>query len=142
MTDKINNERVVGQTKDVGFQIGVRKTFDIPIQQAWGLITSVEGINLWLGESADFHLEPGEAYQINDGATGEVRVVKPGSHFRLTWQPQGWQRPSLIQVRVIPSGRKTMISFHQEHLPGQPEREQRRQHWQKVLETLQKQLDG
>lgn len=29
MIDKSNDERVVGQTKDVGFQIGVRKTFDI-----------------------------------------------------------------------------------------------------------------
>ena len=29
MTAKSNDERVVGQPKDVGFQMGVRKIFDI-----------------------------------------------------------------------------------------------------------------
>lgn len=134
--------RVVGQTKSVGFEIGARKTFAVSPAQAWEAITSRAGRELWLGEAPDFRLEPGATYQTRDGAQGEVRVVNPGHHFRLTWQPTGWARASLIQVRVIPSGPKTIISFHQEHLRGPKEREQMRQRWQTALDQLQQAINS
>ena len=136
MINKIGENRVVGQTKDVGFQIGARKTFDISPQQAWDVITSDAGIELWLGEAPSFELTEGVTYQTDNGTKGEVRVVKPGSHIRMTWQPSEWDTPSLIQVRVFPSGTKTTIGFHQEHLAGPKEREAMRQRWQKVLQDL------
>ena len=137
-------QHVVGQTKDVGFQIGARKTLAISHKQAWDLITSEAGLKLWLGDAPDFRLEKGATYHTHDGAEGEVRVVNPGRHFRLTWQPIGWAWPSLIQVRVIPSGQKTVLSFHQEQLRGPKEREPRsvRQRWQNALDELQTLLNG
>jgi uncharacterized protein YndB with AHSA1/START domain len=137
MQDTANNRKIVGQTKDAGFQIGARKTFAVTPHHAWDVLTSTAGIALWLGDVADLRLEPGETYRTADGAEGEVRVVNTGGHFRLTWRPKGWDRPSLIQVRVIPSGVKTVISFHQEHLRGPKEREEMRQRWHKVLGELQ-----
>jgi uncharacterized protein YndB with AHSA1/START domain len=136
MTNKLDDNHVVGQTKDVGFQIGARKTFDISPAQAWDVITSDAGIETWLGAVSNFELKEGAVYQTDDGAVGEIRVVKPGGHFRMTWQPPDWERPSLIQVRVIPSGAKAVISFHQEHLAGPKEREAMRRRWQKVLKAL------
>ncbi|MDH3944043.1 MAG: hypothetical protein OEV06_08125 [Anaerolineae bacterium] len=65
-----------------------------------------------------------------------MRVFKPNSHLRLTHHPPGWPRPSTIQVRVIPSGDKTVIAFHQEHLPGPQERAQRRLHYHAALDKL------
>jgi uncharacterized protein YndB with AHSA1/START domain len=79
--------------------------------------------------------------ELSDSSQGEVRVFEPNSHLRITWQPQGWQRASLIQVRVMPAKTGTTISFHQEHLPGSAEREQRRTHFEAVLDKLDAMID-
>ena len=134
----MTEQHIIGKTKDTGFQIGVRKTFPISLEQAWKLITSREGIKLWLGEGIDFHLVKGQSYQTTDGARGEVCVVNPRENIRLTWQPPEWAQASTIQVRVIPGGReKTVISFHQEKLSNADEREKMRQRWEKALGELQ-----
>jgi uncharacterized protein YndB with AHSA1/START domain len=115
----------------------VRKTFPISLEQAWKLITSPEGVKLWLGEVEGFRLVKGLSYQTADGARGEVRVVNPRENIRLTWQPPEWVQASIIQVRVIPGGReKTVISFHQEKIPDEAEREKMRQRWEKALGEL------
>jgi uncharacterized protein YndB with AHSA1/START domain len=141
--DQVTAQRhVVGQTKDVGFQIGVRRTFATVPQHAWNVLTSNEGIKLWLGDAIEFQLKPGTTYQTREGIVGEVRVVKPGGHFRVTWQPEHWQQASTIQVRIIPRSGKTVVSFHQEHLLSEQERNQMQQRWQTVLEKLQLLLDS
>lgn len=126
----------VGKTKDVGYEIGVRRTFDLTPDRAWELITSPDGLAAWLGEGAALIPEKGADYQTTDGARGQVTVFKPGSHLRLTWQPGGWPRPSTIQVRVIAGPRKATISFHQEHLPGPHERIAMRDRWDAALGRL------
>jgi uncharacterized protein YndB with AHSA1/START domain len=133
-------QKVVGETKDVGFEIGVRRTFDVSPADAWKLLTSREGIRTWLGDAPGLRLEEGETYTTRDGASGEVRV-NSGRHIRITWQPPGWAKPSLIQVRAIPSRGKTVISFHQEHLAGPDERGEMRDRWKAALDTLTEILD-
>ena len=120
-----------GQTRSVGFEFGLRKTFSIDLRDAWQFLTSPEGIKMWLGDVHDFRLEKGHTYQSTDGASGEVRVVNPEVNIRLTWQPGGWPKPSTIQVRVIPAGNKTTIGFHQENLPDAKAREDMRQRWER-----------
>jgi uncharacterized protein YndB with AHSA1/START domain len=136
------SERPTGLTKDVGWEIGVRRTLPVEHTVAWRLITSPQGMAVWLGESASsVDLTPGATYDLPDGTRGEVRVVTPGSHFRLTWHPPGWPRPSTMQVRVIPKGAKTVIAFHQEHLPGSDEREARRAFFKGALDRLAELID-
>ena len=127
---------VVGQTKAVGFEIGVRKTFAISVDQAWALLTSPAVVDRWLGAGAAVAWAKGTRYTTADGTTGEIRVAKPLSHLRLTWQPPGWAKPSTVQVRVIASGEQTVISFHQEHLAGPTQRALMQQRWQAVLDYL------
>jgi uncharacterized protein YndB with AHSA1/START domain len=135
----MTDEHVVGKTKDVGFQVGVRRTFPISLEQAWKYLTSREGIEIWLGAVDNFHLTKGATYQTKDGASGEVRVVNRLENIRVTWQPQEWSQPSTIQVRVIPGGRgKTVVSFHQEKLPDAEVREQMLARWTGVLDEMQK----
>ena len=132
------NNRPVGQTKDAGWQIGVRRTLPIRHKKAWALITSPESLKIWLGAGADVALSEGGSYELPDGTHGEVRVWKPNSHLRITWQPKDWPRPSTIQVRAIPKDERTVIAFHQEHLPGAEEREARREFFTAVLDQLEK----
>lgn len=128
--------RPTGLTKDVGWQVGVRRTLPISQREAWDLVTSDQGLRLWLGQAAGIKLEEGARYELEDQSKGEMRVISPGSHLRLTWRPRGWPRPSTIQVRVIPKGEKSTIAFHQEHLPGPYEREAQRDHFKLALDGL------
>ncbi len=133
-------EKPVGLTKDVGYQIGARRTLPVDLETAWRLVTSVEGLEVWLGKAGKMEFTKGAAYKLADGSEGEIRVFKPGSHLRLTWQPVGWPRPSTIQVRVVPSRDKTVIAFHQEHLPDGAAREARRAHFSAALDALERML--
>jgi uncharacterized protein YndB with AHSA1/START domain len=126
--------RTVGKTRDAGFQIGARRTMPLPLAEAWQLLTSRDGVKIWLGAPID--LAGDAAYQLPDGTSGTVSVFKPNSHLRMSWQPPTWPRPSIIQVRAIPNGTRTTFAFHQEHLPGPDEREARRVHYTVALDTL------
>lgn len=129
-------------TKDSGFQVGIRRTIAVPHARVWEFVFSRQGLNLWLGPSPGFSLNVGEHYELDDGAFGEVRVLNPGSHTRLTWQPGNYPRPSTIQVRIIDKGSKTIIAFHQEHLPNAAARQKRREHFHGALEAIELALSG
>lgn len=135
MTKK--NKRPIGLTRDTGFQIGVRRTLPIRLEEAWRLLLSEEGLKIWLGAIVNSKLSEGAHYQLSDGTRGEIRVFSPDSHLRMTWHPVDWPSSSTIQVRVIPKGDRTVVAFHQEHLPGTREREARRDHFRTVLSKLQ-----
>ena len=134
------NQKIVGQTKNAGFEIGVRKTLSVSPQNLWGFIISNEGLKLWLHVDKPISWEEGAEYRASDGATGIVRIFTPGSHVRLTWQPGGWPKPSTLQVRVMPNGEKATLSFHQENLTGAEEREQMLHKWAEIVKKIEKEL--
>lgn len=139
--EKLSGQRVTGETAEGDFQVGVRRTVDFPSEQAWELLGSAEGVAAWLGRAPGLELEEGDRYATEAGAEGEVRVVS-GTHVRLTWHPQGWPRPSTVQVRVQPRGDRCVISFHQEKIPDAEAREARRAHFRAALDRLEELAGG
>lgn len=131
-----------GLTRDTGWQIGVRRTLPVPVNKLWDFMVSSRGVNIWLGEGPDFPFIAGEKYSLADGTTGMIRVLQPESHWRITRDPPdpGYQRPSLIQIRTISSGDKSVLVFHEEHLPSGEERERRKTYYLKVLEMIRQEL--
>lgn len=136
------DKKPIGLTKMAGFEFGLRKTLPISVGQAWQFLISPAGIHTWLGTSPDFALLKGTVYHTADGASGIVRVVNPEVSLRLTWLPLGWTKPSTIQIRVIPAGDKTTISFHQENLPDAESRELMRRRWEEILAKIERELTG
>jgi uncharacterized protein YndB with AHSA1/START domain len=134
--------RAVGQTADAGFEIGVQRTLPIPPERAWNLITRPEGRMEWLGTIARMHWAPGTTYETAEGTTGEVRTVQDGSRLRLTFQPRGWRAPSTLQVTVVPVSRGASVRFHQERLASAEQREQMREHWRTVLDSLAERVES
>lgn len=134
------NRRIVGQTADVGFQIGVQKTLPISSSRAWKLITSPVGRDIWLGKVKEWKLEKGFPFITTDHTTGEIRSIKQGERLRLTWKVANWKKPSTLQIYILPLDGKTSIRFHQEHLQSSTMRATMRKHWQEVLETFTKYL--
>jgi len=132
----MDTRRIVGQTKTVGFQVGIRRTFPISQEKAWKFVASEDGLRLWLGESTKINLQPGQKFCTKMGE-GEIRIVKPLQQLRLAWKKEGWDKTSTIQVRIIPKeNTKTTISFHQENLSDQNVREEMQQYWERILKQI------
>lgn len=126
-----------GRTKDAGWQIGVSKTVDNPIEQVWNFLTSTAGTAVWLGNGVTALDETGSAYETADGTTGQTRSFRREDRIRLTWQPPDWDHDSIVQVTVTPSGYdRTVIRFHQDRLVDAREREQQRTHWRAVMASV------
>lgn len=128
--------RVEGQTAEVGFEIGVSRTVPLPADEVWRRLTGPDGVRAWLGDAAPLRFEAGEPYRLSDGTTGEVRVAVAGDRLRITRHPDGWARAATIQIRLAPKGEKTVVTFHEEHLPSAAEREARRAHYQAALAAI------
>ena len=135
--EKARGLRVTGETDGGSFQVGAQKSFPVSAEDSWRLLVSSAAIEIWLGEGVGPAPVRGAQYATTEGITGKFRVVKEWSHVRLSWQPRGWQKPSILQVRVTPRGAgKSVISFHHEGLPSKRTREEMKLRWQQALLAL------
>ena len=139
--EQARGKRVVGETADTGFQVGVVRTLPMSAQELWEWVATQA--ERWLGADATLTLEPGAGYEVPKrrgapGVRGEVRVVKPGQRLRMTWQPDGWRKPATLQLTLMPKARGVSLHVHMEKLPDAKAREAMREHWSRVLEGLAK----
>ncbi len=137
--EQARGKRVVGETADMGFQVGVVRTLPMGAQELWKLVATQA--ERWLGAGATLTLKPGAGYEVPKrrgapGVRGEVRVVKPGQRLRMTWQPDGWKKPATLQLTLVPKARGASFHVHMEKLPDAKAREAMREHWARVLEAL------
>ncbi|HJP73013.1 MAG TPA: SRPBCC domain-containing protein [Pseudonocardiaceae bacterium] len=127
----------VGRTRDAGWQIGVSKTVDRPVEEVWAFLTSPAGMAIWLGEGVRVLDEPGAGYQTTNGIRGETRSFHELDRVRLTWQPAGWSHDTTLQLTVRAAGPgRAMLRVHQERLADAGERERQRSHWREVIAAL------
>src|SRR5690606_37945359 len=116
-------EKIVGQTKDVGWQFGVRKSVSLNANEVWDFLFSENGTELWL-----------------KGADREFSTFKNLSHIRTKWKLNGWTNEATLQMRVISNKDKTTIAFHIEKLLNEKQREETKTHWDKVIKTVTKKI--
>jgi uncharacterized protein YndB with AHSA1/START domain len=127
----------VGRTRDAGWQIGVSKTVDRPVEEVWAYLTSPEGMTIWLGDGVTVLDVPGVGYHTTDGTRGETRSFRELDRIRLTWQPSGWSHDTTLQLAVRAVGpNRSMLRVHQERLADAAEREQQRRHWREVIGAI------
>lgn len=128
-------EKPVGLTKDVGWQFGLRKTFLYSQEYLWDFMFSDEGLKIWLGELRE-ELEIKKAYKTKEGIKGLVKVFTPYSHIRMNWKKKDWENVSTVQVRVIGNDEKATISFHQDNLLDNNQREEMKLYWNKKMTEI------
>jgi len=128
-------KKEVGKTKDSGFQFGIRRTVDVPQEEVWDFMFSLEGLAIWLG-ILEQPLVLKTPYQTEAGVRGEVRVFKALSHIRMSWHPADWNNSTTLQIRIIPKKGKTTISFHQDKLTDAQQRAAMKEHWTEVIMQL------
>jgi uncharacterized protein YndB with AHSA1/START domain len=134
-------KRIIGRTKDAGFQFGIRRTFPVSQESAWEFLFSEMGLALWLG-LMDQPLMYKSAFVTLEGIEGVVTVIKPLSHVRMAWKKKSWQNTSRLQVRLIPNNGKTTISFHHEKLMDAAQREEMKTYWGGVMDKLSGEIVG
>jgi uncharacterized protein YndB with AHSA1/START domain len=129
--------RDVGHTRDAGWQIGVSKTIDRPVEAVWSFITSPAGIAIWLGEGVTVVPERGAGYETTAGVRGETRGLRELDRIRLTWWPPDWTHDTTLQLAVRSAGAgRARLGVHQERLADAAERERQRRHWQGVVDAI------
>jgi uncharacterized protein YndB with AHSA1/START domain len=127
----------IGETKDVGFEIGVSRTVPFPRTAVWDFLASARGQAVWVGPGAVLVPERGRPYRTADGTTGEVRSFRELDRIRLTMRPAGWDHDTTVQVTVSgPVEHATVLRFHQEWLADAAERERQRAHWRAVMDRV------
>jgi uncharacterized protein YndB with AHSA1/START domain len=132
-----------GRTRDAGWQIGVSKTIERPVEEVWTFITSPAGVAIWLGEGVTVLSERGAGYETKAGIRGETRSFRELDRIRLTWRPPDWTHDTTLQLVVTSAGEgRTRLTVHQERLADAAEREQQRGHWQAVVAALVAALTG
>jgi uncharacterized protein YdhG (YjbR/CyaY superfamily)/uncharacterized protein YndB with AHSA1/START domain len=139
--EQARGKRVVGETADTGFQVGVVRTLPVSAQELWRQVATRP--ERWLGAGAALTLKKGAGYAVPrrrsvPGVRGEVRVVKPGERIRMTWQPDDWKKPATLQLTLVPKPRGVALHFHMEKLPDAKAREAMREHWARVADGLAK----
>ncbi|PST82088.1 ATPase [Pedobacter yulinensis] len=132
----------VGQTKSVGFNYGIRKTFDLTVIALWDFIFSPEGIDCWLGKHTGA-LRSAENFSSDQGRELKVRVWKDYSHVRMDYKEQNWENKGLLQIRVMPGKYedRSTLSFHLEKLTDAQQREAVKARFTKAMETLTRALE-
>jgi uncharacterized protein YndB with AHSA1/START domain len=125
----------IGKTKSQGWEIGVRRSFPINVDQAWELLVTPPGLEYWLGEG-EIDFKKGQSYEMEDGTKGEIRSYTEGSLIRMTWQPPRWDFASTLQIRVSSAKKGSTISVHHEKLENGEQREEMRSHWTAVFDKL------
>ena len=136
MTTERTVSPAVGLTQDAGWEIGVSRTVDVPLQRVWDYLTSPDGVRRWLGSGLELPAEKGTRFRTDDGTHGEVRSYHPTGRLRLTWQPAGWDHSSTVQVTVSDRSGRTSVRFHQEKLADADERSRQREHWIAVMDAV------
>ncbi len=122
-------KRTIGETEEMGFEIGAQKTLSLSPKQVWKILLSPKGQQLWLGKVNNFEPKKGLKFESIEGTKGELRTVTTGQKLRLALQPKGWKKSSTLQIYILPSGtNKTSLRFHQEKLKSKEMREKMRKH--------------
>lgn len=127
-----------GLTKDAGWELGVRRTVPLPVEDVWDYLVG-PGRQRWLGD-AELGTTKGDAYETPDGTRGEVRSFTERDRLRITWRPADWDHDSTLQLTVRAAASGTTIGIHHERLADAAERKRMLTHWHQVMDGIEEDL--
>jgi activator of HSP90 ATPase len=124
------------KAKNLGFQYSIRKTFQVSVDTLWEFILSEQGISIWLGtmDMADFELN--KSFKTSEGIEGKITTFKPDCHFRMSWKPPHWDKPSIVEVRITNYKGKASMVIHQTRFFEFEKREEMKIYWENVIEKM------
>ena len=132
-----HGRRIEGRNEKGEYATVATKTLRMNAKAAWKLLTSSEGMKLWLQPFALFPWKAGQSFEVDGGIFGEIRTLKPGVRARLTWQEAHWAKPSVVQLNVVPrKGEKCVLVIQHERIPSASLKGKLKEQWKKALQDL------
>ncbi len=132
----MEEEKVVGLTKNVGFQFSITRTYAVSTDAAWDFLLSESGVAIWLGtiDFQDFELN--NPLTTAEGIEGKITIFKADSHLRLAWQPRHWSNISSIEIRVFDVKGRAKIGLLHTRMRDVQQREEVKAYWNKIFEKM------
>lgn len=129
--------KIEGRNDKGEYSVAGSKTFPCSQRKMWRLLTSPEGMAIWLKPLSEFRIEIGAHFETEGGAYGEVRTMKAGERLRMTWQETHWTKKSVVQIFIHPRpGDRCMVGFMHEQIVDGRLKNPLRDYWKHVLRDL------
>ena len=118
--------------------VHVESLVSATVSDTWELLLSCP--ELWLGDAA--RIEQDGRYAVDgcldsEHAHGRIEEVVVLERIVLTWQPDSWDAPALVEISGVEAGDGwTRVSAHVEDVPEQVGRGTVSAHWQDALDRL------
>jgi uncharacterized protein YndB with AHSA1/START domain len=133
----LTGKKVEGRNAKGEFSVTATKSFQINAKTLWKILASEKGLAVWLKPMSKLKLKAGQTFECEGGIYGEIRTIKPGQRIRIKWQDSEWEKPTILQVFIVPrKGEKALLAFHHEKLINGRLRNEIRAHWKQVLSDL------
>jgi activator of HSP90 ATPase len=136
----MNVNEINTKTKDLGFQVSVRKTFSVSTETMWDFILSEHGIAVWLGKIKIDDFEIQKPFTTAEGIDGKLTVFVPNCHLRLKWKLKTWSKYSTVELRVTNTKGRASVVFHQTGFFEIEKREELRIYWKNVVSKMMDEL--
>jgi activator of HSP90 ATPase len=128
--------KVVGLTKNVGFQFSITKTCTVSVDTAWDFLLSESGIALWLGDIHFDDFELNNPLTTKAGIEAKITIFKADSHLRLAWKPKHWDNNSFIEIRVLTNKGRAKLGLLHTHMTSIEQREEVKAYWAKIMHEI------
>lgn len=130
--------RKEGQNQKGEYSVTVTKSLSQSARSIWKLLNSVEGLKIWLSPTeTGFNPVKDAVFERSDGFYGQIRTIKAGERFRLSWLHESWPKPTIVQIVALPrTGSKSLLIITHEGFSDTDTREKMRQHWKGIAFQL------
>jgi activator of HSP90 ATPase len=128
--------KVVGLTKNVGFQFSITKTCAVSVDMAWDFLLSESGIAMWLGDIHFNDFELNNPLTTKAGIEAKITIFKADSHLRLAWKPKHWDNNSFIEIRVLTNKGRAKLGLLHTHMVSIGQREEVKAYWTKIIHEM------
>lgn len=127
--------RMLGETSGAGFEFGISRTFPVPAERVWKLLTSGVGLEAWAGDGVEVEMKKGATQQMRTKRI-EVRGYTEGVRVRLAATEPGVPKRT-FQMSIVPgAGDKASVRFHEENLPGIAARKRADRKWNEIMDEV------
>jgi activator of HSP90 ATPase len=136
MEEEEREKKVVGLTKNVGFQFSITKTCAVSVDEAWDFLLSESGIAIWLGDIHFEDFELNNSLITKSGIEAKITIFKADSHLRLAWKPPNWSNNSFIEIRVLTNKDRAKLGLLHTHMMSIEQRQEVKIYWTKIMHEM------
>lgn len=129
-------KKVVGLTKNVGFQFSITKTYAVSVNKAWDFLLSESGVSMWLGYINFNDFELNNPLITKAGLEAKITIFKADSHLRLAWKPAHWDNVSFIEIRVLTNKGRAKLGLLHTHMTSVAQRTEVKAYWTKIFDEM------